>query len=258
MTIPTNDRAFSQLEIDALLSGVGNVPTVVKNMDDFMDYLENRRFYGEKPYGAHDFTSQVSVLRFSATQNGENILADIEAKNEAEGMGNITITGTNIRLINFSYCPQCKSIFSYKEVVEYYKNPVPDPSFASMHDQYRQDTRVRCSHCGTYFLPALVIEDGTPKNETQFLCRVQTVHVIENFYMKKHGRPVLTRKKQNHITAHNKWAFLNDVAINDMLEKPTLITNLLQYTPPNLMQNIIEGKNVEKCDILYGEWRHKR
>jgi hypothetical protein len=36
--------------------------------------------------------------------------------------------------------------------------------------------------------------------------------------------------------------------------KPTLISNMLQYTPINLIPNLIDGSNVEKGDLLFGKW----
>jgi hypothetical protein len=40
-----------------------------------------------------------------------------------------------------------------------------------------------------------------------------------------------------------------------MEPKPTLISNLLQYTPPNLVLNLINGVNAKKGDVLFGNWR---
>jgi hypothetical protein len=48
---------------------------------------------------------------------------------------------------------------------------------------------------------------------------------------------------------------LNDVYLYHLEEKPTLITNLIQYTPLNLIPNIIGGSNVEKGDMLFGGLR---
>jgi hypothetical protein len=47
---------------------------------------------------------------------------------------------------------------------------------------------------------------------------------------------------------------MNDILIKDLASKPTLITNLLQYTPANLIGNLIDGSNKNKGDILYGTW----
>jgi hypothetical protein len=37
-----------------------------------------------------------------------------------------------------------------------------------------------------------------------------------------------------------------------MEEKPTLISNLIQYTPANIVLNLIEGSNVKNGDLLFG------
>jgi hypothetical protein len=192
------------------------------------------------------------MCRFSESKGGEKILADIERKNIEQNMGNIVIPGTNIKLINYSVCPKCKTVFSFKDLMDYYKNPKPDSAYKKGH-QRREDTRVCCSCCNEYFLPALVISDGTPKNEVQFLCRMQTVEAVEKFFMDK-GRSVLSKNKENIFKEGSLITVRNDVDIRQMASKPTLISNMLQYTQVNLMPNLIDGSNVEKGDILFGKW----
>jgi len=222
------------------------------SMEDFTAYLTWRR-PPEQPYGIFD--KEVTMCRFSGVKNGEELLADIERRNEAEGMGNVQIPGTNIKLINFSLCPACGRSFSYKDLRDYYLHPRPDPAFKNQAEQFRNDSRVFCDQCGTYFLPALVIADGTPKTETQFLCRVQTMEAIEGFYGRK-GHKVLSRIPGNRVRQNKTCTgILNDVFLDEMKEKPTLVTNLLQYTPANLTLNLINGSNYRKKDLLFGEWR---
>lgn len=224
--------------------------------ETFAAYLTWRRPQEEQPYGYGLFEKDVTVCRFFDTENAENLLADIERKNRADNMGNIAVPGTNIRLINFSVCPKCGHIFSFKDLREYYLHPRPDPAFKNQAEQFRNDTRAFCGECGTYFLPALVIADGTPKTETQFLCRTQTMHAIEDFYAKKKGLQVLSRRAANRVRKNrNCTGILNDALLKEMEPNPTLITNLLQYTPANLALNLIDGSNVRKDDLLYGEWR---
>jgi hypothetical protein len=121
-------------------------------------------------------------------------------------------------------------------------------------EQIREDTRVCCPVCGKYFLPALVIVDGTPKNEVQFLCRMQTVSAIEKFFLEK-GRNVLSRNKDNISKGNPFITIRNDVELKQLEPKPTLISNMLQYTPANLIPNLLDGSNVEKGDILFGKWK---
>jgi hypothetical protein len=111
-----------------------------------------------------------------------------------------------------------------------------------------------CSDCGTYFLPALIISDGTPKNEMQFLCRVQTADAIERFFMEK-GMNVLTGKNENLLRRNGLRAVRNDIILRRLESRQTLISNLLQYTPANLILNLIDGSNIQKGDALFGEWR---
>jgi hypothetical protein len=225
-----------------------------ERLESFEKYLISRQDKREETYGA--ITGNIASCRMSADKNGENILADIMRKNEEEGMGNYKVPGTHITLINYSICPSCKTIFSFKDLRLYYNKPNPDPAFETRNEQYRQDTRMCCNDCGTYFLPSLVISDGIPRNEMQFLCRMQTVSAIENYFAQK-GKKVLTTNPQNRIRRGKSYAILNDVLLQDLSEKPTLVTNLLQYTPDTLAFNLILGSNVKKGDLLFGScnWR---
>jgi hypothetical protein len=226
-----------------------------ENIEEFAVYLTKRQ-QKDKIYGC--FSQNITMCCFFETKNNENILADIMIKNKEQNMGNFQIPNTNIKLINFSICPKCSRIFSFKELLEYYINPTPDSSFKDRAEQYREDTRVYCHDCKTYFLPALVISDGTPKNEVQFLCRVQTTNAIEVFYRDKR-KNVLSAKKENFI--HRKSggktfkAISNDVSLKELSAKPTLISNLIQYTPANLVLNLIDGSNYQKGDVLFGTWQ---
>jgi len=74
----------------------------IKSLADFEAYLI-KRSPPEEAYGM--FSADVTMCRFFETKNGENILADIEQKNAEQGMGNLQIPNTNIRLINYSVCP---------------------------------------------------------------------------------------------------------------------------------------------------------
>jgi hypothetical protein len=222
------------------------------DLEAFEEYLTKREFAPERPYGLFD--KDVSVLRYFDLGKNEELLEDIKQKNEQTGAGNIAIPNTGITLINYSFCPQCKTIYSFKDVVDYYKNPKPDMAFKNRVHQCREDTRVCCAHCGAYFLPSLIIADGTPKNETQFLCRLQTIDAVEAFFANQNMR-VLTKKKSNLMQQGNMRAIRNDVYLKTLEKRPTLITNMLQYTPMSLMLNFINGSNVEKGDILFNQWK---
>jgi hypothetical protein len=80
------------------------------------------------------------------------------------------------------------------------------------------------------------------------------MHAIEAFYGGR-GIKVLSRSAGNIVRKKRKCTgILNDVLIKEMEPKPTLITNLLQYTPVNLVLNLLDGSNVRKGDMLYGAW----
>jgi hypothetical protein len=260
--IMLRDVEESQQKILSILyhlvdTGEINYFDTFKDIEEFAVYLTKRR----QPEGNYSSYSRedITMCRFSETKNNENILADIEQTNRVQNMGNFKIPNTNIKLINFSICPKCAHIFSFKKLIDYYANPKPDNTFRNRAEQYREDTRVLCHECETYFLPALVITDGTPKNEVQFLCRVQTTHAIEVFYRNK-GKNVLSAKKENILEreeAEGKTAkaIRNDVSLKEMSPHPTLISNLLQYTPANLALNLIDGSNYQKGDVLFGAWQ---
>jgi len=246
-------EVLSQDEINQLLAAInaGDTGYGFENIEAFEKYLTGRKFQPEEPYGI--CAKDISICRFYDFRNNENLLADIKKKNEEQGFGNFKIPNTNIMLINYSYCPKCKTIFSFKEITDYYMHPKPDASYKTTAYQYRNDTRVLCNNCDTYFLPSLVISDGMPKNEVQFLCRVQTIEAIEGYMLSKNTK-VLTKKKTNIVNKGKLRVVKNDVSIMDLEKKPTLIANLIQYTPINLMMNFIDGTNIEKGDLLYGGW----
>ena len=245
-------EVLTQEEIDQLLVPVTLYGSSFESIEDFEGFLTKRKFSPEKSYGI--FNKNIPICRFFDSHNNDKLLEDIKSKNKQQGYGNITIPNTNITLVNYSFCHNCKTIFSFKELVNYYANPKPDQRFNDRAHQYREDTRVCCKNCGTYFLPSLIISDGTPRNEVQFLCRVQTINAVEEYFSGK-NISVLTRKKENIVRRGNLTGIKNDVYIKDLVDKPTLITNIVQYTPINLIMNLIDGTNVEKGDLLFDEWK---
>jgi len=248
-------NVLSQEEIDQLLTAINAGDAAgngFENIEAFEKYLTKREFHPEKPYGIFD--EDVSICRFFDSKNNDNLLADIKKKNEEQGYGNIKIPNTDIMLMNYSICPKCKTTYGFKEIMDYYRKPRPDTRYKNAAHQLRNDTRVFCHNCDTYFIPSLIISDGTPKNEVQFLCRVQTINAVEK-YMLSNNVKVLTKHKNNIVYKDGLRTIKNDVLIMDLEEKPTLITNIIQYTPFNLILNFINGINKEKGDLLFDEWK---
>jgi hypothetical protein len=256
-TVPQEERfmaeVLSQEEIDELLTAInsGDSGNSFENIEAFEQYLTKRTYAPEKAYGIFD--KDISICRFFNSDKNENLLEDIRRKNEEQGYGNIKIPNTGIMLINYSFCTNCKTVFSFKEIVDYYKKSKPDPRYKSRAYQYREDTRVCCSNCNTYFLPSLIISDGAPKNEVQFLCRAQTIEAVEKYFSQK-NMSVLTKNKKNIVQNEGLRAIKNDVYIKDLDENPTLITNMVQYTPLKYIMNLVDGTNVAKGDLLFNEW----
>ena len=249
---------LSQAEIDQLLTAINTGDSSdmgFDSLEDFEKYLKTRKLHQEKPYGI--FQNDISVCRFFNSKNNDSLLADIKKKNEDEGLGNIKIPNTDITLINYSICPKCNTIFSFGDIISYYKNPVQDTKFKSRAFQFRNDTRIYCRACSTFFLPSLVISDDTPFNEVQFLCRAQTIEAVEKYMWSKKEK-VLTKKKSNIVYNGNFKAIKNDVSILALKEKPTFVTNIIQYTPFNKILNFIDGTNIEKGDLLFDEWKENR
>ena len=247
-------EVLSQAEIDQLLTAIypGLENDSFKSIEYFEKYILQKNTKPEKTYGIFD--KDVSICQYFNSYNNENLLADIKNRNKENGYGNIKIPNTNIELLNYSFCSKCNTIFSYLDLVEYYKNPKPDTRFENRSIQYREDTRVCCHNCGTYFIPSLIISDGTPRNELQFLCRAQTVNAVEKYFLERQIN-VLTKKNENIVQNGNLRAIKNDVLIRDLEERPTLITNIIQYTPYKNIIKLIDGKNVEKGDLLFDEWK---
>ena len=107
-------EVLTQDEIDQLLTAInaGDTANSFENIEAFEDYLIKREFRPEKPYGI--FEKDISICRFFGSGKNENTLEDIKKKNEKEGYGNIKIPNTEITLINYSICQNCKNIYSFK------------------------------------------------------------------------------------------------------------------------------------------------
>ena len=234
--------------IRRILAGDGDDSPEFKTDDDVVEHLMTREFEPNGRYGI--FQKDASVLSFRNDPKGESILSDIRARNAAEGAGNIRISGTNVELINFSKCPQCAELHSYRDLEVYYANPKPMQD-VNVAKQLRKDTRVSCKVCEHYFLPALVIADGSPRDETQFLCRTQVIEEIETFL----PRPVLTRDRTNILTNEfGKKAILNDVLRHELEDAASLLVNFIQYMPPDDLLAFLREENVEQGHVVYGVW----
>lgn len=253
-----NSQVLTHCEIDALLSAlnVDDLSGRWKTIGDFEKFLCDRNKLPEKHYGL--FEKDIAVCKFFEDRKGETILADIIAKNEASGMGNVQIPNTNIKLINYSYCPQCGETYSQKDLSLYYANPIIRPE-RTLRETLRKETRVVCKHCQTSFLPTLIIVDGSPKSAMQYLCRNQVIDAIEVYMDERYHVPVLTQKRDNYQIRPDDGfeACLNDLDIHKLEKAPTLISNFLQYTPPPLMLSFIDGTNVAAGDVVFGRWQEK-
>jgi hypothetical protein len=259
-----------------------------ENLNDFVQYISERR-EGEELYGS--ITQDIPLSSFFSTEEKqrERVLEETKKKNKAQQMGSFQLPGTDIQLINYAPCPQCASIYSFKDLCSYYIKQRMDPQFKGMQDQQVSDTRMLCEKCNTFFFPSLLVMDGSfVKNEVQFLSRLQTMNYIESAYeakdikvlskdiknlVKKDGfrtRAIMEGKEEIKIEFLSDM-FLslvppppekkilkginNDVLIKEIEEKPTLIINLLQYTPTNIALELVDGSNATKESVLFGSWQ---
>ena len=254
------DCVLTQQEIDELLRGIlggwndGN--SQWKTIDEFSTFLTKRNAVPEQHYGI--FEKDVSVCRFFDDKKGEGILADIMAKNTETGMGNVCIPNTDIKLVNYSYCPTCGKIFTQQMLKDYYNKPVVRPG-NNLRYALRKETRVVCDDCGTAFLPTLIIVDGSPKNSVQYLCRNQVIDAIELYMGDTYHEQVLTRNKKNiRSRGDGMVGCANDLMISKLEKRPALITNFIQYTPPPMILNFIDQKNIENNDIVFDSWQKRQ
>ena len=259
-----------------------------EDIDDVKKYLI-KNHETEEIYG---FSSKnIPISSFFHSENAVYFLDEIKRRNKQEEMGNFYLAPTKILLVNYSVCPKCAHVFSFKDLSLYYIKQKPDPAYKGAMDQQRHDTRMFCQNCRSYFLPSLLVIDDVPKNEFQFLSRIQTMNIIEDFYEKK-GVCVLSRDTKNLVRTdgfrmrclsedkedlkmnfladmfisvpssdydnHNKKilkGIKNDILLRELEERPTLLANLLQYTPTNLIPTLINGANFVKNDMLFGVWQ---
>jgi hypothetical protein len=128
------------------------------NIEAFEEYLTKRKYTHEKPYGIFD--KDISICSFFDSGKNENLLEDIKRKNEEQGYGNVKIPNTDITLINYSFCQNCKTIFSFQEITDYYMNPKPDQQYKSRAHQYREDTRVCCNNLIMNLIDGTNVEKG--------------------------------------------------------------------------------------------------
>ncbi|MDX2470967.1 MAG: hypothetical protein QNL04_10375 [SAR324 cluster bacterium] len=237
---------------DAILEFViENLCPPVETLKQLEDFLLERNSSSDNPIEL--FIKDASVIRFQNDLKSKFILSAIKQKNETKGMGTLKIKGSKIELINFTFCPKCKKAFSFKELKNEYLRPrtIIDKTRQS---KASQNARVHCLNCKTWFLPALIISDGTPTQQIEFLCRSQTIDAIE-LYMAKKGKSVLRKNNVNKMTNNDGLkAIANDLDYEDLLEYPTLLVNLMQYTPFNLVMSFLQRKNLQTREPLCGVW----
>ncbi|MDR2518675.1 MAG: hypothetical protein LBD13_04595 [Spirochaetaceae bacterium] len=255
------------------------------DQEDFEWFLTDAPLPEEAVYGFSQ--TDTPWPRFFETHDGARILQEITAKNKADGFGIGRLPNSAIQLVNFAVCPKCGRAFSFKELAYYYAHPRQDPSCKTPVDQIREDTRMYCSACKLYFIPSLLVVGRKVEREVQGMSRLQTLYFIEQHFARQDVR-VLSSSEANFVRKdkfHTKImpketasvqlflsgiadctetpavskalvkGILNDVFLKELEEKPALACNLLYYTPPALIPNLIEGANVAFNDPVFGIWQ---
>ncbi|OGH57325.1 MAG: hypothetical protein A3G34_04655 [Candidatus Lindowbacteria bacterium RIFCSPLOWO2_12_FULL_62_27] len=223
-----------------------------KNAKDFGSYFDNLVPISNEKYGDIIFDSLDMESFFRNPLKNENVLQDIKLMNQKANYPSETIPGTSIEIINFSRCPKCATVYSLAQLNEYYSHPDIPPD-VERQVVFRTDTRFKCKQCKVYFKPRLVVSDGTPKADMQFLCKLQTVHYIELFYQSQFKQRVLASNKENFVWHRDiqKYQLKIDVDFSDLSPKPALITNFIRHTPPNDVAKLL-AKSVDDLS-LFGE-----
>lgn len=203
--------------------------------------------------GFEEMMSVTPAPRFFEDANAESVLADIEALNRKHGVSDVVVPGTAVKLVNYTYCPKCRTVHSRRDVLTYFSNPKPpEDRLIPRRQQLRGDARVACKSCGEMFLPSLLVVDGKPTSECPFLGTLQTIDAIEVVYLRRYKRKVLTRNPQNVLMRRGRRVVRNDVMVGDLMDHPTLIANLVLHTPPRLVEPLLLGRNLEREDPLMG------
>lgn len=195
--------------------------TSIESLQDHLKYKERRI---RSHVGMYSSEAHI-VSFFNFDGDPEKVLDQIKRKNQSQGVMPKVIGDLN--LVNFSQCPDCKAIYSWKDLNEYYANPVVEEGL-TLAQSCRQDTRVTCKVCKSHFLPSLILESNGPHSEFQYLCRSQVIHEIEIYL----GRNVLTLVPENIVKSDGHIvAIKQDITLNDIKGDTTLLSNFLQYTP---------------------------
>ena len=238
--------------IRRIISEDGDISYNIKSIVDFRQWME-RDQTKELDSDIIGYHRSASVLKFFEEKN-EELLTDIVAENEKLNMGNTTIPGTDIKLINYSICPKCKTVNNMLDLANYYANPKPDPMFKDINEQCRKDTRVCCKDCQEFFLPSLVIVDGSPISEYQWLCSTQTLDATQDHYWSSKHQKVLFANNSNRLQVEGYWGIKIDVTLNELQNRPALVTNLLQYSPPEHIMRFVNNIPFTNHDVIFNRW----
>ena len=72
--------------------------------------------------------------------------------------------------------------------------------------------------------------------------------------MNIHPHPLVVNPRNIKINDKGLRAIINDVYIDNLRERPTLIANLVKHTPHRLVPSFISAKNIPNKTLLFGLW----
>lgn len=257
----TDDHVLTDDEIEEIYVKLTKEKRTVREQSKEYGFLMNNHRIRDDDlkYGLNN--ENVQVVKFFDDRGGErneNVLQDIKSMNSRDNMGNVSLPDSSIEIVNFSPCPNCGHVYSFKDLFLYFQKPKRDIRFKTIQEQYLFDTKVSCVECGTEFLPSLVVINESPRSEYRMICRSQTLREICLFMKRKFRSKVLWLREENILSRFDDGieyrAWKNDLNVAHLKAEPTLFSSFIQNTPYYLVQDFLDQKNLHEAQPVFGSW----
>ncbi|MBF0103052.1 MAG: hypothetical protein HQK77_19310 [Desulfobacterales bacterium] len=270
-------------DVDKILTeALFNTNFAFPSMAHFEIFLMQTARPTPKTYGI--FEHNAKKIKYVKNHKTAKIVEQIKELNSKNSMGNVSIPNTGITLTNFSICPVCETVYSYKDVLDYFDQPKLIEGF-HIDELREKETRIFCKHCNTFFLPLLLIENINRgfRDTYPLFSKCHTVYALEMFYLEMIGRKVLSLLSNNFRSGHShRYIHLsNDTNILDLIGKPgtylpcytlsindttigdllgrkhshepnyTILINVIYYSNADILVNFIKGMNQRKNDPMF-------
>jgi hypothetical protein len=84
---------------------------------------------------------------------------------------------------------------------------------------------------------------------------MQTIEAVERLYMADHKKVVLSRNPANKmLNGKDLVGYRNDIIITDIASKPGLISNILQYSSPKGMVELLDNTPLASRGPIFDAW----